>query len=320
MKSRLVLVAIPLPDYIRFLHLVAYSALVDHCGPPTMRASTAGFSIVSKSPRASACGLAFPMRCLTDPMDDTADDPIDVPGVPRDDPVEDSSDDLSDDLTDDPANDPTDDPTDVPDFVQSVVPADDSIVDLSSMDLEVPTVVPIVTPPDDPADDPTDDPAYLIWSTKFDDPPLFVGGRQDRAAMTTSAASLVSVRISSASLAIVSESRRAPKSRRAFSWRIARTSSADPPPAECVVMDKSDIVFVSNVAPLVSGRRSFASSSRDRSRSATCARSASFSARHDSSSSAASVSASALGSDDALPATALCLREGKGSLRISTML
>jgi hypothetical protein len=253
-------------------------------------------------------------------MDDTADDPIDVPGVPRDDPVEDSTDDLSDDLTDDPTDNPTDDSTDDPidvlDVVPSVVPADDSIVDLSSMDLDVPAVVPTVIPSDDSADDPTDDPAYLILSTKLDDP--FAEGRQDRAAMTTSAARLVSVRISSASLAIVSESRRAPKSRRAFSQRSARTSSGDPSTA-CVFTDKSDIVVVSNVS-VVSRRRSFASSSRDRSRSATCARSASFSARHDSSSSAASVLASALGSDDALPATDLCLRKGKGSLRISTML
>ena len=204
-----------------------------------MRASSAGFSIVSKSLRASACGRAFLTQSLTDSVDDTAEDPIGVPGVPGDDPIEDSTDDPSDDLTDDPTDDPTDDSTDDPVDAPHVVPTDDPIVDLSSMDLDVPTVVPTVVPSDDSIEDATDDP------TNLNDP--FAEGRHDRAAMTTSAARWVSDRISVASLAIVSESRRAPKSRRAFSWRSVRTSPADPS-AACVFTDESGIAVVSNVA------------------------------------------------------------------------
>ncbi len=189
-------------------------------------------------------------------------------------------------------SDPTDDSID-----DAAIPTHKSIDELLQSDLDDPTVdttvIPFEDPTDDPTEDPTDDPAILFsfnGLAKLDGP--IAEGRQDRAVMS-----------SFSSLAIVSESCCAPKSRRAFSSRSVRTSSADAS-AACVFMDESDVAVVTNVA--ASSRRcSFLSSSCNHSSLATCARSASFLARHAMSSSttlaSTSAEASALASDNALP-------------------
>lgn len=236
------------------------------------------FSILLESQLAFVRRRTFSSRSLTneladDPSDEPADDPIDDPiddptddptddltVDPTDDPAEDPADDSADDLTDDPTDDPTEDPTDLSDDINT----DDPTNLNSSMD-----PMKLADPTDDSTDltvDPTETVAVA-----------FAEERYDFAAMTTAFAAWVSVRTSSTSFAILSESRCAPMHRRAFSLRRVCTSLAATFAHDS--SDDSDIFVASRSL-------SFLSSSRDRNRSDTCARSVSFSARHASSSSA----------------------------------